>query len=52
MDVLHNNVDGIPETSYCINCIHHYVYPIDGQTHEVCNIWGKDKCRKGCKRNT
>ena len=50
MDVLHNNVDGIPETSYCINCIHHYVYPIDGQTHEVCNIWGKDKCRKGCKR--
>lgn len=50
MDVLHNNVDGIPETSYCINCIHHYVYPIDGQTHEVCNICGKDKCRKGCKR--
>lgn len=50
MDVWHNNVDGIPETEYCIGCIHHHVYPIDGKTHEVCNIWGRDKCQSGCDR--
>ena len=50
MDAFHNNVDGIPETEYCIGCIHHYVYPIDGRTHEVCNLWGRDSCKSGCNR--
>ena len=50
MDVWHNNVDGIPETEYCIGCIHHHVYPIDRKTHEVCNIWGRDNWRPGCDR--
>lgn len=50
MDAFHNNVDNIPETQYCIDCIHHYVFPIDGKTHEVCNIWGRDNCYKGCRK--
>ena len=50
MDIWHNNVDGILETEYCVDCIHHYVYPVDGKTHEVCNIWGRDGCYFGCNR--
>lgn len=50
MDTFYNNVNGIPETEYCCDCIYHYVYPIDGETHEVCNIWGKDGCYIGCNR--
>lgn len=49
-DILHNNVDGIIETEYCQGCIHHYVYPINGVTHEVCNIYGRDGCYSGCNR--
>ena len=50
VDTWHNNVDGIVETEYCQGCIHHAVYPIDGKTHEVCNIWGRDCCYSGCDR--
>lgn len=50
MDTWHNNVDGIIETDYCQGCIHHAVYPIDGKTHEVCNIWGRNGCYSGCDR--
>jgi len=50
VDTWHNNVDGISETDYCQGCIHHYVYPIDEKTHEVCNIWGRDGCYSGCDR--
>lgn len=50
MDQWHNNVDKIPETEYCIDCIHHHIYPLHGYTHEVCNIYGKDKCHDNCDR--
>ena len=50
VDTWHNNVDGIIETEYCKGCIHHAVYPIDGKTHEVCNIWGRGGCYSGCDR--
>ena len=50
MDAWHNNKDGIMETDYCQGCIHHAVYPIDGETHEVCNVWGRDGCYSGCDR--
>jgi len=45
-----NNVDGIPETQYCTDCIYHEVFPIDGQTHEHCVIWGRDGCYSGCDK--
>ena len=46
----HNNVDNIPETQFCIDCIYHEVYVVRGYTHENCVIWGLDGCHNGCNR--
>lgn len=49
-DWRHNNVDNIPETQFCIDCIYHEVFVTQGYTHEHCVIWGADGCFSGCDR--